>query len=282
MSQRTIKKSSSSVPPADQLRLMCGALRGLEADPAIVYARWVQQTSTRYVCGMGITATGAYSAYMEIVDCPVSSHSSNRVFSITLRSQDTVTSPPVSDTKTENYDTNATSIATAPANTPSTAARTPIPVQPPPTSVLDTKIGSWGQSSSLSATCVVPLLPGSQTRENFKYVSFLGRWSFPKGPDGKERRWRQLTHGHPPLARLGTHYGAAYAGRDGPSSHLPRIPGAGGYLAEECRGAEGSASCAAGVKKHACSLAAVENYFYELKRSESMPGEESGALSTWI
>ncbi|PWW73597.1 hypothetical protein C7212DRAFT_346884 [Tuber magnatum] len=103
MSQPIIKKSSSLVPPKDQLRLMCKTLRGLEADPAILYARWVQQTSTRYVCRMGITATGAYAAYMAAADSPASSCSLNRGFRVTFKSRDTVTSSPVSDPKTGQY-----------------------------------------------------------------------------------------------------------------------------------------------------------------------------------
>jgi len=103
MSQPPIEQSAPSIPPKEQLRLMRSTLEGLEGDPAIVYARWVQQTGTCYICTMGVTITGSYSTNMEATELSNSSLSLNGVFRLTSESQDTVILSSVSDPKTDQF-----------------------------------------------------------------------------------------------------------------------------------------------------------------------------------
>ncbi|PWW79902.1 hypothetical protein C7212DRAFT_341055 [Tuber magnatum] len=207
MSQPITKKSSSLVPPKDQLRTMCKTLKGLEADPAI---------------SMGITAAAAYTAYMAAADSPASSSSSNRSFRVSLKPQDTVTSSPVPSPKTGKHkngskksrkpaeitsdlctgNLNATSIAPPPADTPSAVTQEPCPTKvPTATKEVETKFSD--QRSSPPVTNANASCTSSQTKESCKPTFFLGPWSLPKGADGKGPRWRLLQDNYPALAHLG-------------------------------------------------------------------------------
>ncbi|PWW79904.1 hypothetical protein C7212DRAFT_341057 [Tuber magnatum] len=196
MPQYAVKKSSSLVPLRDQPRLMCKALGGLEADPAIL---------------IGITPAGAYAA---------SSRSPNRV---TFKSGDTVASSPVSDPKTGQYNNgsekpwnragitsdlwsgnlNATSIAAPPAGAPPAGTQEPCSTRLR-AATKEAEKASSDQQCSPPVANVDASYTSSQTKESYQPISFLGPRNFPKGPDGKERRWRQLQDNYPALSHLGT------------------------------------------------------------------------------
>ncbi|PWW73596.1 hypothetical protein C7212DRAFT_346883 [Tuber magnatum] len=116
----------------------------------------------------------------------------------------------------------ATSTAAPPVGAPSAVVREPGPTGLL-TSTREVETGSSDKKSSPPVANVDPSYTGSRTKESYKPVSFLGSRNFPKGPDGKERRWRQLQDNYPALARLGTPTRSTI-GREGHTGQLKRAP----------------------------------------------------------
>ncbi|RPA88561.1 hypothetical protein L873DRAFT_1023468 [Choiromyces venosus 120613-1] len=241
-----IVDSSGSVP-MDHRVLMSRTLRELGADPAVLHARWVQSTRTRWVCTAGISASGDYIALLRRDEAPAPRYPSSRVSSQTTRPPATAASSSASATKVDNTDNasdmtseqaeitrdlcltdNAASASAAPAPTslPSATDHTTDPAANPtdssspcftaPQVEVKTVTSSHGnlaeetvpvaQSSSsrdLPSVNGPPPIPGTELGGH-RHVSFLGRWRFPQGPDGKCRQWDDLQDDNPPLAMRGT------------------------------------------------------------------------------
>ncbi|RPA89036.1 hypothetical protein L873DRAFT_681307 [Choiromyces venosus 120613-1] len=102
MYRRIIVDSSTSVP-MDHRILMSRTLRELGADPAVLHARWVQSTRTRWVCTAGISASGDYIALLRRDEVPAPGYSS-RILSQTTRPPVPAASSSASAPKAENID----------------------------------------------------------------------------------------------------------------------------------------------------------------------------------
>ncbi|RPA91765.1 hypothetical protein L873DRAFT_266921 [Choiromyces venosus 120613-1] len=111
-----IADSSTSVP-MDHRILMSRTLRELGADPAVLHARWVQSTRTRWVCTAGISASGDYIALLRRDEVPAPGYSS-RILSQTTRPPVPAASSSASATKVDQTD-NASDMASEQVEIPS-------------------------------------------------------------------------------------------------------------------------------------------------------------------